>query len=93
MSAVTPNEDVFYTLALLHTSRPDEYLIYDQFNSEILEFCENKGIKVKQYLPNYTTKKEWLMHFGSKWGTILQKKAKFDPKRRLSPGQRIFNPI
>lgn len=93
MSAVTPDEDVLYTLALLHSSPPDEYPIYDQFNNEILEFCKNKEIKVKQYLPNYTTKQEWMKHFGSKWGTILKRKAKFDPKMRLSPGQRIFSPI
>ncbi|KAL8456473.1 hypothetical protein ACS0TY_034622 [Phlomoides rotata] len=93
MSAVTPNEDVFYTLGLLHTSHPDEYSIYDQFNNEILEFCQNKGIKVKQYLPNYSSKQDWIKHYGSKWGAILQKKAKFDPKRRLSPGQRIFNSV
>lgn len=91
MTAVVPDEEVFYTLALLHTSTPNNYEYFDKFNSGILEFCKRKGIKVKQYLPNIGSKKEWKEHFGSKWGNILQNKAIFDPKSILSPGQRIFN--
>ncbi|KAI3443628.1 hypothetical protein Pfo_000293 [Paulownia fortunei] len=93
MSAVTPDEDVFYTLALLHSSRPNEYQIFDKFNNEILGFCEKAGIKVKQYLPYYKSRQDWIKHYGSKWGTIQQRKAKFDPKLILSPGQRIFNSV
>ncbi|PIN02728.1 Proteins containing the FAD binding domain [Handroanthus impetiginosus] len=91
MSAVIPDEDIFYGLGLLHTSRPDEYQIYDKFNNDILEFCEKAGIEVKQYLPHYTSKADWIKHYGSKWGIIQQRKAMFDPKKILSPGQRIFN--
>ncbi|KAI3443626.1 hypothetical protein Pfo_000291 [Paulownia fortunei] len=91
MSAVTPDEDIFYMLALLHSSRPDEYQIIDKLNNEIVRFCEKAGIKAKQYLAYYKSKQDWIKNYGSKWGTIQQRKAKFDPKNILSPGQRIFN--
>ncbi|KAL0308486.1 UNVERIFIED_CONTAM: Cytokinin dehydrogenase 2 [Sesamum radiatum] len=91
MSAVIPEEDVFYTLELLHSSPPNAYQIYDQFNSQILGFCKRAGIKVKQYLPNYKSQGDWIQHFGPKWPTFRQRKATFDPKFILSPGQGIFN--
>ncbi|KAL0374499.1 UNVERIFIED_CONTAM: Cytokinin dehydrogenase 3 [Sesamum radiatum] len=91
MSAVIPEEDVFYTLAVLHYSPPNAYQIYDKFNSQILGFCKRAGIRVKQYLPNYKSQGEWIKHFGPKWPTFRQRKAAFDPKFILSPGQRIFN--
>ncbi|KAK4396909.1 Cytokinin dehydrogenase 3 [Sesamum angolense] len=91
MSAVTPEEDVFYTLGLLHSSPPNSYQIYDEFNSQILGFCKRAGIKVKQYLPHYKSQGDWIQHFGPKWPTFRQRKATFDPKFILSPGQGIFN--
>lgn len=91
MSAVVPDEEVFYTLALLHTTPVDNYEYIDEFNNRILEFCTRNGIKVKQYLPNMGSKQEWKKHFGWKWRSIRLKKAMFDPKTILSPGQRIFN--
>ncbi|KAL9154077.1 hypothetical protein ABFS82_10G090400 [Erythranthe guttata] len=93
MSAVIPDEDVFYTLALLHTSGANEYQTIDKFNGQILEFCEKAGIEVKQYLPNYQSKQDWIKHYGSKWNIIQKRKAMFDPKMILSPGQRIFNSV
>lgn len=93
MSAVIPDEDVFYTLALLHTSGSNEYQILDNFNNEILGFCQKAGIKVKQYLPNHKSQQDWIKHYGPKWGIIRQRKTMFDPKMILSPGQRIFNVI
>ncbi|XP_047942542.1 cytokinin dehydrogenase 2-like [Salvia hispanica] len=91
MTAVVPDEEVFYTLAALHTTPQDGYKSIDEFNNEILEFCKSKGLKVKQYLPNIKSKKEWMDHFGTKWETVEKRKAMFDPKNILSPGQRIFN--
>lgn len=91
MSAVVPDEEVFYTLALLHAAPLHNYHYIDEFNKGVLEFCTSKGIKVKQYLPNIKSQKEWIDHFGSKWETIQKRKALFDPKSILSPGQRIFN--
>lgn len=93
MSAVIPDEDVFYTVGFLHSSGFDEWEAFDDQNKEILKFCETTGIKVKQYLPYHRNKEEWIKHFGSKWNTFAQRKAQFDPKMILSPGQRIFNNI
>ncbi|GER25175.1 cytokinin oxidase/dehydrogenase [Striga asiatica] len=75
MSAVTPDDDVFYALALLHSTAPDAYQNIDKFNNEILRVCESAGIEVKQYLPHYATQKEWEKHFGSKWGMFKRRKT------------------
>ncbi|KAL3654827.1 Cytokinin dehydrogenase [Castilleja foliolosa] len=91
MSAVTSDEDVFYTLGLLHSSTPGEYKSFDDFNDQVLSVCENAGISVKQYLPNHKTESAWINHFGSKWNAFVARKKMFDPKKRLSPGQGIFN--
>ncbi|KNA16854.1 hypothetical protein SOVF_085440 [Spinacia oleracea] len=92
MSAVTPDEDVFYTLGLLHSSGFDDWEKLERKNEEILKYCDKNGIKIKQYLPHYTTKEDWVTHFGSKkWSIFQQRKTLFDPKMILSPGQNIFN--
>lgn len=91
MSAVIPDEDVFYAVGFLHSSGLGDWQEFDLQNKEVLLFCEDNGIKVKQYLPNYSTEREWMEHFGPKWGTFQESKARFDPKMLLSPGQRIFN--
>ncbi|XP_038700766.1 cytokinin dehydrogenase 3-like [Tripterygium wilfordii] len=91
MSTVIPDEDVFYCVGFLHSSGNDGWEEFDEQIKEIMKFCDNAGIGVKQYLPYYTTKQEWINHFGPKWATFQDRKAKFDPKMLLSPGQRIFN--
>ncbi|KAL6974543.1 Cytokinin dehydrogenase [Sarracenia purpurea var. burkii] len=93
MSAVTPEEDIFYTVGLLPSSGEDEWEVLEDQNKQVLRFCVEAGIKAKQYLPHYTTKEEWMNHFGSKWDTFLHRKAQFDPKMMLSPGQRIFTSV
>eukprot|EP00253_Pinus_taeda_P025023 PITA_25023 len=94
MSAVIPNEDVFYLVAFLRSATPAstnslEYLI-DQ-NKRILSFCEQAGIGAKQYLPHYTTEEDWKMHFGDKWDKFVERKSTYDPNAILAPGQRIFS--
>lgn len=98
-SAVTPEEDVFYLVALLRTAVVDggdgsgrlEHLA-DQ-NRRILDFCRDERIEVKQYLPHYSTREEWVDHFGDeKWDRFHRNKMEFDPKQMLSTGQRIFKP-
>ena len=70
-SVVTPNEEVFYLVALLRSALDTgdetqtlEYL--NNQNRQILSFCDDAGINVKQYLPHYTTQQEWMDHFGDK---------------------------
>ncbi|KAL4652536.1 hypothetical protein ACB092_01G240400 [Castanea dentata] len=91
MSAVIPDEDVFYTIGFLHTIGFNDWETIDLQNKDILQSCYNAGIEVKQYLPNYKTMEDWKNHFGMKWRTFQERKAQFDPKMILSPGQRIFN--
>ncbi|WVZ10335.1 hypothetical protein V8G54_014865 [Vigna mungo] len=91
MSASIPDEDVFYTVGFLHSSGFDSWKAYDAQNREILEFCRDAGIKVKQYLPNHSTQEDWTNHFGAKWMKFLERKHQFDPRMILSPGQKIFH--
>ncbi|CAJ1941679.1 unnamed protein product [Sphenostylis stenocarpa] len=91
MSAVTPNEDVFYIVSFLHSSGFDKVEEFQVQNQQILGFCEDSGIGIKQYLPQNKTRKEWMEQFGSKWKIFQQRKDQFDPNRILSPGQGIFN--
>ncbi|RDX64779.1 Cytokinin dehydrogenase 3, partial [Mucuna pruriens] len=91
MSTSIPEEDVFYTIGFLHSSGFDTWKAYDAQNREILEFCNDAGIKVKQYLPNHITQEDWKNHFGTKWMRFLERKHQFDPRMILSPGQKIFN--
>ncbi|KAI4344522.1 hypothetical protein L6164_011739 [Bauhinia variegata] len=90
MSASIPDEEVFYTVGFLHSSGFDNWEAFVAQNKKILQFCDNTGIKVKQYLPHYRTQEDWKNHFGSKWRSFQESKQKFDPRMILSPGQRIF---
>ncbi|KAK9743428.1 hypothetical protein RND81_03G238500 [Saponaria officinalis] len=96
-SVVTPNEEVFYLVALLRSALENgeetqslEYLTSQ--NQKILEFCKKAKIGIKQYLPHYTTELEWKDHFGDKWDHFYKMKMEFDPKKILATGQRIFKP-
>lgn len=96
-SVVTPNEDVFYLVALLRSAlqNGDEALTLERLsdeNRQILNFCKEQKIGVKQYLPHYTTKQEWMDHYGEKWPQIYKRKLEFDPRHILATGQRIFEP-
>ncbi|RZC05497.1 cytokinin dehydrogenase 5-like isoform X2 [Glycine soja] len=90
-SVVTPEEDVFYLVAFLRSALDTETLEYlTNQNRQILRFCHDSEIKVKQYLPHYTTQQEWMDHFGDKWTQFNARKMQFDPRRILGTGQQIF---
>ncbi|MQM00500.1 hypothetical protein Taro_033235 [Colocasia esculenta] len=90
MSAVIPDEDVFYTVGLLWSATKDDWGHWDDQNEEVLRYCDQAGIGIKQYLPHHKSRSEWIKHFGPKWDVFLERKKKYDPKRILSPGQGIF---
>ncbi|KAG6767133.1 hypothetical protein POTOM_028312 [Populus tomentosa] len=93
LSAVIPDEDIFYTASFLHTSGIDNWQVYEDQNKAVIKFCEEAGIKIVKYIADYTTTEEWIKHFGSKWTTFRERKAQYDPKNILSPGQKIFNGV
>lgn len=93
MSAAVPDEEIFYSVGLLLSSEESDWEALENQNKEILGFCAKAGIKVKQYLPHYRTKEDWMNHFGSKWEIFQERKNQFDPKMILSPGQRIFSSV
>ena len=97
-SVVTPDEEVFYLVALLRSALENgeetqslQYLTNQ--NEKILKFCKEEKIAMKQYLPHYTTQQEWKDHFGDRWDQFYKMKVQFDPKHILATGQRIFKPI
>ncbi|MED6174008.1 Cytokinin dehydrogenase [Stylosanthes scabra] len=91
MSAAIPDEEFFYLVTLLHIVTPDKLASTNAQNNQIMEFCKKSGIGIKEYLPYNKTLEEWKEHFGPKWPILEARKDEFDPKRILSPGQKIFN--
>ncbi|XP_010468848.1 PREDICTED: cytokinin dehydrogenase 6 [Camelina sativa] len=92
-SAVTPEEEIFYLVAILTSAVPGKEDGVEQIlkrNQRILEFSEAAGIGLKQYLPHYTTREEWRSHFGAKWDDFVRRKSRYDPLAILAPGHRIF---
>ncbi|KAL5708322.1 cytokinin dehydrogenase [Ranunculus cassubicifolius] len=94
-SAVIPDEEIFYIAAFLWSVIPSsrgnnslEHML--SLNRRILDFCEGNDIGMKQYLPHYTSQKDWQSHFGYRWETYARRKSLYDPLGILAPGQRIF---
>jgi cytokinin dehydrogenase len=93
-SAVFPDEDVFYLVALLRNALPSAgpgVSLRSQIddNSKILSICHHLGCK--QYLPTYNTPEQWEEHFGSDgWENFVRRKQTFDPHAILAPSQNIF---
>ncbi|CAH1442853.1 unnamed protein product [Lactuca virosa] len=88
-SVVTPNEEVFYLVALLRSAlqNGDEALTLERLsdeNRQILKFCKDEKIDIKQYLPHYTTQEEWMDHYGEKWPQFYKRKMEFDPRHILA---------
>lgn len=91
ISAVIPDEDIFYKVGLLRSCRVDDWEAMVDQNKQILHFCDKAGINCKLYLHRFDTKQDWINHFGHKWKVFKQMKAQFDPKFLLTPGQNIFH--
>ncbi|XP_038985194.1 cytokinin dehydrogenase 6-like [Phoenix dactylifera] len=90
MSSVIPDEEIFYSIGLLWSAIMDDWEYLENLNMEIIQFCDQKGIKYKQYLPHYLSQEDWMKHFGPRWDKFVEMKRKYDPKALLSPGQKIF---
>ncbi|KAK9671110.1 hypothetical protein RND81_12G007800 [Saponaria officinalis] len=94
-SLVTPEEEVFYIVALLTSAMPSstgsdglEQII--EKNKRIIEVCNIAKLGVKQYLPHYDNQDGWRAHYGARWDVFAQRKNTYDPLAILAPGQRIF---
>lgn len=94
-SVALPDSDVFYLVALLRFNQPYpvgpsvESLISQ--NREILARCKSNGYDFKLYFPNYKSEPEWARHFGQDWARFVHRKALYDPRATLAPGQNIFS--
>ncbi|XP_073105816.1 cytokinin dehydrogenase 6 [Elaeis guineensis] len=90
MSLMFPEEEVFYKIGLLLSTTPDDLDRVLKQIDEMLGFCDQNGIGMKQYMPHYEKMEDWMKHFGSKWEWFVEMKKKYDPKVILAPGQKIF---
>jgi cytokinin dehydrogenase len=93
---VTPDEEVFYLVAFLRSALPGAPQSLEELarqNRQILNFCDDAGIRAKQYLPNHKSQRDWETHFGpERWARFASLKAEYDPKAMLATGQGIFPP-
>ena len=89
---MVPEEEIFYAVCLLRSGTTENWRQLESQNEEIMRFCEEEDVEVKQYLPHHRGRSNWAKHFGRKWATFVERKEKYDPKAILSPGQGIFDP-
>ncbi|XP_062208046.1 cytokinin dehydrogenase 4 [Phragmites australis] len=93
-SVVIPDEEIFYLVGFLSSapslSGHGSVAHAMNLNNQILEFCEEADIGMKQYLAPYSTQQQWKAHFGARWETFERRKHKYDPLAIVAPGQRIF---
>ncbi|KAE8658037.1 Cytokinin dehydrogenase 7 [Hibiscus syriacus] len=90
-SVALPEGEIFYIVGLLRFV-PKGPSVNEKVreNREIVNWCINEGLDFKLYLPHYRSKEDWKRHFGNQWTRFAKRKASFDPKAILAPGQRIF---
>ncbi|KAF3333439.1 cytokinin dehydrogenase 6-like protein [Carex littledalei] len=93
MSAVTPDEEIFYVVSLLWTALENNAQTLTDANDQVVRICEEYSLGCKEYLPHFTNQQDWERQFGNKWGKFVSRKKKYDPKVLLSPGQQIFTPL
>ncbi|KAL5216216.1 hypothetical protein ABZP36_007617 [Zizania latifolia] len=101
-SAVVPAtaEGVMYIFGVLRSTDPARCgrecveRIREQHRRVADEACRSGnggGIGAKQYLARQPSPAHWRDHFGSTgWGRFAARKARFDPRHVLGPGQGIF---
>lgn len=88
-----PNEPIVFLLAILRTAPPND----DTTSARMLD--DNRRLYERNCDLNGTRypidaivfqEKDWLLHFGSVWGKLVNAKRRYDPDRVLTPGQGIF---
>lgn len=93
MSAVIPDESIFYLVAFLRIALPSSGPLLSSLiaeNDKIMEICHNEKLGCKMYLPEYDNTDSWKRHFGDRWEDFARRKRQYDPDFILAPGQKIF---
>nr|ABN05765.1 hypothetical protein MtrDRAFT_AC148775g30v2 [Medicago truncatula] len=60
-------------------------------NHDILQFCNDAGIKIKEYLTRNKTHQEWVEHFGTKCNCLKREKLNLIPKEYCHQGKGFFS--
>ena len=93
MSAMTPDEEIFYVISPLWTANANNTQTLSDANDQVVSICEEYNLGCKEYLPHITNQQDWKRQFGNKWDKFVSRKKMYDPKALLSPGQQIFTPL
>ncbi|AES65432.1 cytokinin dehydrogenase 1, FAD and cytokinin-binding protein [Medicago truncatula] len=87
-----PDSATDYTLDLLHAAKGlDEVKAFQAQNHDILQFCNDAGIKIKEYLTRNKTHQEWVEHFGTKCNCLKREKLNLIPKEYCHQGKGFFS--
>jgi cytokinin dehydrogenase len=90
---VPKREPVAWLFSLLRTTVPPADARQQRADNRVLyERTRDAGGKRYPIGSVPLTSRDWLDHFGRDWPAFAAAKAAWDPRRILSPGQRIFPP-
>jgi cytokinin dehydrogenase len=88
---VPKQEPVAWLFSLLRTTVPPaDPLAQGAENRVLYERTRHAGGKRYPIGSVPLTRRDWIDHFGRDWPAFVAAKAAWDPRRILSPGQRIF---
>jgi cytokinin dehydrogenase len=91
---VTPPEEILYLFSLLRTAPPDANTVQALVTANRTLFEQARDLGGTHYpvgsIP--LSQADWIQHFGADWQHFLRQKARYDPRKLLTPGQGIFIP-
>lgn len=88
-----PNEQYAFAFNILRTAAPATTEIVQQMLADNRSLYEEAvAVGGNRYAIGAIPfrKRDWRRHFGRRWSSLVRAKARFDPHRVLTPGQRIF---
>uniref|UniRef100_A0A0E0EZ26 cytokinin dehydrogenase n=1 Tax=Oryza meridionalis TaxID=40149 RepID=A0A0E0EZ26_9ORYZ len=88
-------DQVMYAVGILRSANPDDGCSHHCLQELLLRHrrlagAAASGLGAKQYLAHHPTPAGWRRHFGRRWERFADRKARFDPRCILGPGQGIF---
>ena len=88
-----PDEPIVFLLGLLRTAPPDDQNALTEMiagNRDLFERARAVGGTQYPIGSVPFSRVDWVRHFGPEYGRLVAAKARYDPRRILTPGQGIF---
>ncbi|HEU5472287.1 MAG TPA: FAD-binding protein [Actinophytocola sp.] len=88
-----PDSETVFLFAVLRMVLPPDPAEVDRLlrvNRTLYERARDLGATQYAIGAIPMTNRDWARHFGEEWPAVERAKARFDPRRVLNPGQRIF---